>query len=110
MTSQDIEPASSKTYAQRRKDASKDALRNLLQGQEYLRQLHGWLGEELTGDRLAAVRLKADIALRLLAKCLPDQKSVEVTGEIEHRYVAEVPAISASPEQWQQQHTPPSLQ
>lgn len=57
---------------------------------------------ELSSTQVKAIEI-------LLRKVAPDLQSVEHTGEIEHRYVAEVPSVVAEPVEWQQQHTPPSL-
>lgn len=37
-------------------------------------------------------------------------QSIEMTGEMEHRYVARVPDKAKTPETWQQQHAPPTIQ
>ena len=99
-----------KTYAQRRRETRKLELRELLRGQEYIDQLHRWFDADLTADQLQVAKFKADIALRLLAKCLPDQKAVEISGDINHNYVARTPLIAESTEQWQEQHSPATIQ
>lgn len=48
-------------------------------------------------------------ALGLLRKSLPDLASVDYSGEITTRYVAEIPAVSATTDSWQSQHVPPQL-
>jgi hypothetical protein len=45
-------------------------------------------------------------ALGLLRKTLPDLTSVDHSGEITTRYVAEIPALSATTDEWQRQHVP----
>ena len=102
--------AAHKSHAQRNKDARKEQLRELLKGSEYLRQLHGWIDADLNAEELQVARFKADIALRLLAKCLPDQKAIEHTGEIVHNYVAEIPARTEDANAWQQTHSPHPIQ
>lgn len=42
----------------------------------------------------------------LLRKVLPDQASVEHSGEVQHSYIARMPEISENVEQWQKQHAP----
>lgn len=42
----------------------------------------------------------------LLKKTIPDLSSAENKSEVIHRYVAEVPLVADSTEQWQQQHNP----
>lgn len=98
--------AAHKSHAQRNKDARKEQLRELLKGSEYLRQLHGWIDADLNAEELQVARFKADIALRLLAKCLPDQKAIEHTGEVVHSYAARLPTPQQDAEKWQQQHSP----
>lgn len=44
--------------------------------------------------------------LGLLRKVLPDLSSSENKTEVTHRYVAEVPGVAETTEQWQQQHAP----
>lgn len=45
-------------------------------------------------------------ALGLLRKVMPDLTESKDTLEVEHRFVIEVPALSESPDQWQQQYAP----
>lgn len=49
----------------------------------------------------------AEVALR---KALPDLTAAENKTEVTHRYVADVPNVAESNEQWQQQHAPTTLQ
>jgi len=93
-------------YAERRKEIRKQELRELLRGSEYLRQLHDWFDKPLSADELAVAKFKSEIALKLLAKVLPDLKAIEHTGEVLHSYIAEVPAVAPQVETWQQQHSP----
>ena len=97
------------TYAQRRREQSKEALREQLRAAEYLRQLHELMGKEIAPEEVPAVRLKADIALRLLGKCLPDLKAVEHSGDLDvNHFVSRLPAPAENAEQWQAQHSPSS--
>lgn len=54
-------------------------------------------------DRVPALRLRADIYSRLLAKCLPDLKAIEVTGDAGPPRVVIVPVASQSAEEWAEQ-------
>ncbi len=38
----------------------------------------------MNSDQIAATRLQADINFKLLGKCLPDLKMVEINGEMKH--------------------------
>lgn len=42
--------------------------------------------EECDAAKVPALRLKAEIYWRLLAKCLPDMKAVEHSGKIDHQH------------------------
>lgn len=65
--------------------------------------------EHVDGKReMSATQVSAGVAL--LRKVLPDLSAADNTTEVVHRYVADVPAVAASTEQWQQQHSPPTIQ
>lgn len=63
-----------------------EALREELRAREYLRQIQdvadvideNWASIE--ANQINALKLKADLNFKRLAKCLPDLKSVELTG------------------------------
>jgi hypothetical protein len=80
------------THAQRRRSEARDAVREKLQAIQYLRRLEEIAdqAEQVDASKVPALRLKADIYTRLLAKCLPDLKAVEHSGEIRERRVAEM--------------------
>lgn len=69
----------------------REALREQLKGLEYLRQIErvdqvlqeGW--RDMDGDQIAALRLRADLQFRRLAKVLPGLKAVELSGRGHHR-------------------------
>lgn len=42
----------------------------------------------------------------LLKKSVPDLSSTENKTEVTHRYVADVPQVAATVDEWQQQHAP----
>jgi hypothetical protein len=58
----------------------------------------------LDKDSMSAIR---EIADRLDGKAA---QAIEMTGEMEHRYVARVPNKSTTADTWQQQHAPQTLQ
>lgn len=65
--------------------------------------------EHVDGKReMSATQVSAGIAL--LRKVLPDLSAADNTTEVIHRYVADVPAVAESTEQWQQQHAPQTIQ
>lgn len=45
-------------------------------------------------------------ALGLLRKVLPDLSSTEVNATHEHHYVARMPGVAQSSDEWQKQHSP----
>lgn len=49
----------------------------------------------------------AEICLR---KSIPDLSSTENKTEVTHRYVADVPQVAATVDEWQQQHAPSTIQ
>ncbi len=65
--------------------------------------------EHIVGKReMSATQVSAGVAL--LRKVLPDLSASDNTTEVIHRYVADVPAVADSTEQWQNQHAPPTIQ
>lgn len=77
-----------RTHAQRRLAEAKTANLVKLRAGVYVRELKRIARTCDTAEpaQVPALRLKADIYGKLLAKCLPDLKSVEHTGEITHTY------------------------
>lgn len=63
------------------------------------------LTDHVLGDR-EMKNSQVTAAVALLRKVIPDMAQVEHTGEIQHKYAMQVPAPSASVEEWQQQQTP----
>lgn len=45
----------------------------------------------------------------LLRKVLPDQATVEHSGEVQHSYIARMPEVANTTEQWQSQYSPATL-
>ncbi len=70
------------THAQRRRAEQQAAARKRLQAWQFVRRLREIADKAEAADPVAipALRLKADIYHKLLAKCLPDLKAVELTG------------------------------
>ena len=75
------EKENSKTYAEKRREEKKAALREYLLGHTYLRDIHADLSREISEDQLAVVKFKTETRLKLLAKVLPDLARTELTGE-----------------------------
>lgn len=62
-------------------------------------------------DVVARSRLRVDTRKWLMSKLAPKKygDKLEVSGETVTRFVAEIPAQSATTDKWQQQHVPPQL-
>jgi hypothetical protein len=69
------------SYADKRREEKRAALREYLLGHTYLRDIHSDLSREITEDQLPVVKFKTETRLKLLAKCLPDLARTELTGE-----------------------------
>jgi hypothetical protein len=54
--------------------------------------------------KMSATQVTA--GLGLLRKVLPDLSAADNKSEVIHRYVADLPAVAESTEQWQQQNAP----
>ena len=78
----------SQTHAQRRRLEAQDASRRKLRAGQFVRRLKelATKAETCEPDRIPAMRLQADIYMKLLAKCLPDLKAIEHSGTVTHRY------------------------
>lgn len=65
--------------------------------------------EHVEGKReMSATQVSA--GLGLLRKCLPDLTAAENKTEVTVSYVAELPSVAASTDEWQKQHAPTALQ
>ena len=53
---------------------------------------------ELSNTQVKAIEI-------LMRKVAPDLQSIELSGEVQHSYVAEVPSVAPQVETWQQQHS-----
>jgi hypothetical protein len=84
-------PSNKTTHAQRRRLEAREGARLKLKAGQYVRRLREIAdkAESVDPSQIPALRLKADIYSKLLAKCLPDLKSVEHSGEVTNRYVQE---------------------
>lgn len=92
------------SHADRRRKESKEANALRLRAGQYLRRLNEIADrcESAENAAIPGLRLKADIYIKLLAKCLPDLKAIEHSGEVTQRYVVEAPTVAVSVEEWKQ--------
>ena len=73
----------SQTYAQRRKEEKKSALRDFLTGQKYIEAINRDLARnDITADELQVIKFKTETRLKLLSKVLPDLKAIDLTGDV----------------------------
>jgi hypothetical protein len=74
------------THAQRRREEAREGARIKLRAGQYIRRLKEIAVRADTAEpsTIPALRLKADIYLKLLAKCLPDLRAVEHSGQVNH--------------------------
>jgi len=75
------EKENSRTYAEKRKEERRAALRDFIQGHHILQEINRDLSRDINETDLPVVRFKTETRLKLLAKVLPDLKAVELTGE-----------------------------
>lgn len=73
------------THAAKRREESREGLRLKLRGAQYIRRLHEIAdrAEAADKDAVPGLKLKAEVYFKLLAKILPDLRSVEHSGEID---------------------------
>lgn len=83
------------THAQRRKKEAQEAVRLRLRSGQYIRRLTEICNkaEIVEPSMIPALRLKADIYCKLLAKCLPDLKAIEHSGHVHQTYDTSVLAL-----------------
>jgi hypothetical protein len=98
-----IDTTDKTTHAQRRRKESQDAVRRKMRAAQFVRRLKELAVKADTADaeKIPAMRLQADIYSRLLAKCLPDLKSVEHSGTVKRRDVTDKPLTD---EEWREQY------
>ena len=80
------------TNAQRQRATRQEALREQLKGKQLLTQYIGTLekiseldeGEDLFDKTLAKLKTVNEQRLKLINKCLPDEKDINISGELEH--------------------------
>jgi len=75
------EKENSRTYAEKRKEERRAALRDFIQGHHILQEINRDLSRDISDADLPQVRFKTETRLKLLSKVLPDLKAVELTGE-----------------------------
>jgi hypothetical protein len=80
-----------------------DATRERIQATQLVNRLQdnalGKLKVEMTPGQVRSAEI-------LLKKKIPDLSSTENKTEVVHRYVADVPEIAKTVDQWQKQHAP----
>lgn len=75
------EKENSRTYAEKRKEERRAALRDFIQGHHILQEINKDLQRSISDADLPVVKFKTETRLKLLAKVLPDLKAVEISGE-----------------------------
>ncbi len=65
----------------------------------YLLQKHITGAKEMSASQVTA-------ALGLLRKVVPDTTAINHTGDINHHYVAELPAVAQTADAWASEHAP----
>lgn len=78
-----------------------DRIRSKIQTESIVQRLTQFIKGEIIMEAAAV-----SAALGLLKKVLPDLTSVEHTGEIEHNYVARMPAPVKGMDEWQIRYSP----
>lgn len=88
-----------------------ESVRNLIRANRLVVRLQQFaLGRKFQGQPVNMSPSQVRAAEVLLRKLVPDLSAVDHTGEVTHHYVALVPAVSESTEEWQKQHVPPTMQ
>jgi hypothetical protein len=89
--------------ARTRKIRHDDDTRERIQASQLINRLQdnalGKLKVEMTPGQVRSAEI-------LLKKTIPDLSSTENKTEVVHRYVADVPEIAKTVDQWQKQHAP----
>ena len=83
-----VDEPEKRTHAQRRRLEARKASANKLRAGQFVRRLKeiAEKAETVEASQVPALRLKADIYCRLLAKCLPDLKAVELSGDVTQQH------------------------
>ncbi len=84
--------ADKRTHAQRRREEARKGARLKLQAGQFVRRLKeiAERADRAEPSAVPGLRLKADIYMKLLAKCLPDLKSIEHSGTMTHQHIQEL--------------------
>lgn len=87
--------------AARKQRMHPDEVRQRIQTSQLINRLTDHVNGKVTLD---ASQVTA--ALGLLNKVLPNLSAQTITGEVNHSYVARMPGVAQSAEEWQKQHSP----
>lgn len=70
------------SYADKRRDEKRKALRDYISGQKYIQAINNDLNrEDITNEELPVIKFKTETRLKLLSKVLPDLKAIEHSGD-----------------------------
>lgn len=88
-----------------------ESVRQLIRANRLVVRLQQFaLGRTFQGKPVNMSPAQVRAAEVLLRKLVPDLAQIEHTGEVNHNYVAQVPAVSETTEEWQKQHVPQTMQ
>lgn len=88
-----------------------DSVRTLISAQKLVARLQAFvLGRPINGKLVDLSATQVRGIEVLLRKVVPDLATIEHKGEVTHHYVAQVPAVAETTEEWQKQHVPPTMQ
>ena len=72
-------------YADRRRAEKKQALREYIQGHNYIQAINADLNKEyISPEELPVIKYKTETRLKLLSKVLPDLKAIEHSGDADN--------------------------
>lgn len=95
----------SNQFTKARRERHLEATRDKIQAAQIINRLYACISGkvELSAQQVAAAKV-------LLAKVLPDLQNTQVSGVLDHNYVARMPEQATTPEAWQEQHAPKTIQ